>query len=457
MKSYWGLYKFGEFKFGELISVAFINQKNRTNTTGHLLLEITLLNRTLYLSDQYITIGANRYEGLVQDWGGIDKSRANESGFGKVGDSNIKLLNAKMNFQKDSKFSDLFSDYYFENRPARILQWFEGLGYSDCEIIFDGLINSYEFNESDVTLRLVDDDAEIFRIPFEIITKKSYPNAPDDSIGKPVPIVYGDMQNLDYETELFGPSPMILVDQSTMKFMICDKKVHGFYYAALWGYLAFYKHVPELNNYIFLNAPSKSIHNDTDGAWVELNSDITGQITLNLKIAGSKNTVSDISNLVDNKADTYIEITDSDTLSLKAGSIPNLGKIREGSGAADSIQIGLRYGPTNPTSGTVGTVRYYNKNYDDGAGGYGTSSNIPGTANTKDELTFDKTGDKAGHGVADDQSDQYVQWTWDELGDYEWIIQPASGCTIRIYSIFLRFNNFDIVWHDQPIVSRVRK
>ena len=441
MKSYWGLHRWGEFKFGELVSVAFINQKNRANTTGHLLLEITLAGRTLYLADQYLEVGSNRYEGLVADWGGIEQMRNVESGFIRAGDASITLLNAKMNFQTTQKFSDLLADYFFENRAARVLQWFDGLSYADCEIIFDGFIDKISFTESEVKMHLANRDSKIIKLPIKYITKKDFSSAPPNSVGKPIPMAYGDLTAVDEIKGLFALSPMILTNPANGTYKFCDREVYSNYgLGILDRWPDYYKYYPETDNY----AKAIDKHGiDKYNGEAYLGTDITGKLTMHLKTEGSLNTVT-IDNIVDDDDSNYIEITAGDVLALKAGQLPNAGAIP--AGASDAIEIMLIYGPTNPSSGTVATIRYYNPNYDDGAGGYGTAQNISGTGTDGDSDWFDFGTDKNAHGVAGDQSDKESAWQWQELTNYQWVIEPASGVTsIRIYGVYLIFNDFNII------------
>lgn len=80
---------------------------------------------------------------------------------------------------------------YRDSTGAQVLAW------ADALCVFEsGRVDSYELTDAGLKLNLLQDQSWNNPVPPTIVDKIAYPNAPDVSQGRPVPIVYGDHRAL---------------------------------------------------------------------------------------------------------------------------------------------------------------------------------------------------------------------------------------------------------------------
>ena len=91
----------------------------------------------------------------------------------------------------------LAASYDLENDPCRLYLYFDGTTGADDDnkiLLFSGVIDDYESTEDLLTLSIVDDAFRLIRsFPTERLTPATYPFAPLDDYGEPVPLVLGRM------------------------------------------------------------------------------------------------------------------------------------------------------------------------------------------------------------------------------------------------------------------------
>jgi hypothetical protein len=437
-RALWGIYKWGEFKWGQLTTAEFLAIKNRTHTEGHLLLEIDLVDRTLYLSDEYRTVTSTEFEGLVTDWGGIDTDREISEGLSGAGDARIKIANTRMQFMTDSshgnKFSDLFDDYFFDYRTARIKQWFEGLNYVDAELIFTGEIVLDRFNQNEVEFVIFHQDELDTPIPLQRVNKVNHPFAPSENVGAAIPIPFGDLTTSQAARTAFGDvyAPMVLTDNLYLRFDICPYQIKSASIASLGQY----RYVEELDAYIYFYAPNKAYTNDSDGAYLILNEGVQGTIDIKPRQKGSTTTASNYENSVDDDTTTYTTVGASQELSVLVGSIPELGKILDN--VAANIRLDVTLGTVSTNGGDIG---YNNTDWQGAGDGKKILLSVTSAdSDTLKNISFATTKDKKGS--ASDQSDQYLPWTWQELGNLEFYVTAGAGESIQVKNIELHVGIF---------------
>lgn len=424
-----------------MTSTDFKLSSRRKNTISDLLLEITLIDRTLYLSDKYVTY-TNDYEGLVLDWGDIDTDRRLDSGISSIGDVEIVIANQKLQFMVSAthgnKFSDLFTNYDLDFRPAKIYQIFSGLSYSsDKEQIFDGFLRIGDFNKDEIVLQAIHRHDFDLNIPITRINTVDHPNAPGNNIGSPIPIPFGNSDSL----VLAKPIPMILTDHKTLLFQVSSYELHG------TGSNILLRWVDEVNTFMTIVASNKVITNNSSGCTVELNKPVSGAIVLVPKLEGTVNNCDDWKNAIDSAATVCPVDGDGDNrLSVKFNSLPDLGKIQDWT--ASSLRMSINYENVAGAAGNCMVIRYYNLGYDAGAAGYSdgitfTVADLGGVGGDSFK-NHDFANDISAHGVADDQSDSAGAWKWDELGSYEIVVEATAGHSFDVSDINLTVSNIEI-------------
>lgn len=157
--------------------------------------KMTGSTNTYYLSSRETTItdsGTKRVLGLLLNAPEIKETIDLYSGQASVGGFSIRLSDYDQG--GGSRFSDNFTTEYFYNREVKIYLQAEGLtALSDCLLLYTGIFEDYGIENEVIRISITNNNASIMRnIPANKITSSGYPNAPQDSIGKREPIVYGD-------------------------------------------------------------------------------------------------------------------------------------------------------------------------------------------------------------------------------------------------------------------------
>jgi len=143
-------------------------------------------------SDQALTIGGDTYEAYVLSWGGYETSLDLRS----LG--SIDQLQVTMKTDDTENFYAICASNVAEGKHVRFGLWFsaDGAGSDDIIWLFYGEIAAVdEVGGGGVKL----DCVELIqrynkRIPEHDINRDDFPDAPDESIGKSVPIVFGEIE-----------------------------------------------------------------------------------------------------------------------------------------------------------------------------------------------------------------------------------------------------------------------
>ena len=193
----------------------FNTEKNKRGTTPINLLKFNFAT-PVYLSDRDITpSGGSAHKGLIKEWGFLDTAVSHTPGSGVLGSIEIADLQLTIINTESPRFSDNFtSEEPPENITVELYQWFEGLSYSEKEIIFKGVIRQVKYNQYTC--------AVIIKSIFEkynkkigedlIITNINFPNADPDDIGKMGNIIYGSLSDVPCHAIVSGAVDNLLAD-----------------------------------------------------------------------------------------------------------------------------------------------------------------------------------------------------------------------------------------------------
>lgn len=441
-----------------MASTDYKNKARLKQTKGDFLLQIDLIDRTLYLSDKSVTY-TNAYEGLVIDWGDFDTDRSPGAGLSSVGDVNIAIANQKLQFMVSAthgdKFSDLLNFYDIDFRPARVYQIFEGLTFgSDAEQIFEGEVRIRGFDVDEVRIQLVHEYNLDLVIPTKKINLVDFPNAPKETFGLALPIPVGE---IGLTSNPGVVSPIILTDRNTLRFDISAYEMNDI--AIFLGAAVVVRWVDELNTFMTLTATNQTTSNTATGAHIELNDPVTGNIVIDPKLEGTKNDADDWKNATDGLSTTVCPLDGDDgannELSLKIGSIPNLGMIQEWT--SSNIKISISVENVVGAAGNAIDINYFNEGYDAGVGAFSTGVTKTVADLAGGSATYSFGLDKSAHGIDGGQADQNSPWTWGELGSIELYIKALAGHSLDIKTVSLSVLGIEIVapWAVRP--RRTRK
>jgi len=171
-----------------------INEKNSQQNSTTFTLTIHSPIATIYISDRNFSLNGITYNGWVTDWGTL---KSNLKLFrSKPSSVNITLSNT-INEQGD-RFSDLIRADDMESVHCIISQVFFNIDtdepISSIEI-FNGKLNfGLSYNEEKCIIELVELSEILNPLIGTIITKEDFPNAPDESLGKVAPRIYGALE-----------------------------------------------------------------------------------------------------------------------------------------------------------------------------------------------------------------------------------------------------------------------
>lgn len=161
-------------------------------------IDITLPDRTLYLSDRGVTI-TNKYDAVVSSFGDTRISAGGLAGVTKTSDFEFTIANRKLGFQAEGlKFGDLFKDYLFLN--AVVLEKIHLLQLDGTYLsatIFRGTIDQFKCESDGFRFIVIGDQSYNKVFPPTVFRKEDtgMSRLPDASSGLPIPVIYGDFWN----------------------------------------------------------------------------------------------------------------------------------------------------------------------------------------------------------------------------------------------------------------------
>ena len=181
----------------------------------------TVAGNVLRLSDAYRTVAGNSYHGLVRSWGAYHQA-ANLVRFrASTGTLTVRLDNTRLALG-GQRFTDLYASKNFANRKWELYLAADGIVSSDT--IGAGRISGeLSGDDETVTLQLLNYESRFdLRLPATTVTIGTYPDAPSNNIGKPIPMAYGDFDRssatgspMNYDRAMpKGRFPAVIVDRN---------------------------------------------------------------------------------------------------------------------------------------------------------------------------------------------------------------------------------------------------
>jgi len=146
------------------------------------------------LSDQDRLLSAVKYRGLVLDWGSIIHSVDLPSFTASTLAMNgLRISNADDKIA-GGRFSDLFNTQNYVNRKFTLHMGAVGVAVGDHAQIAQGIITDQMTQDFDsITISLTEDLSSVqVEVPTSRVDAATYTNAPENNIGKPIPMAWGD-------------------------------------------------------------------------------------------------------------------------------------------------------------------------------------------------------------------------------------------------------------------------
>lgn len=340
--------------------MAFIDDARKKFGDYAILCEIALTQpsaRTLYLTDRAATYGGTVYEERLVSIGLTGQRADILTGEIAPLSASFTVQNRKLNYQTTAAktFGDVLSTYAFAGAAVTFTLWHVGVGTS--QILFKGYITEIaRYDDSEVEFNLTEQYKWDVTIPPTVIERAAFPEAPDDNMGRRVPLHYGDFTGATYSGypilgEHWPVAQAICVDKSGPDhgrpvIRVCDNDgtsaAHtlGTDPLRLWD-----DALGELTTLKELGYPSPT--NSIEKVEMEFDQNPYGEVCVIPTGIGDGNTASDPAKAMDRNHTTYTAIMDAQILSL---TIPNTGN----PGILGSITVYIYWDDTSAS----GTLKY---------------------------------------------------------------------------------------------------
>jgi hypothetical protein len=306
-------------------------------------LDIALPGKTIYLSDRAVTI-TNQYEAVISSWGDSRLSASGDAGITKTSDFEFTVAKRKLGFQAlGQNFDDLFATYLFFNAPVTVkFHLIQPDGTYLTAQHYRGLIDRIKVAPQGFKFTVISDQSYNKAFPPTMFRKEDtgMGRLPDNVIGTPIPVIYGDWWNtpginiIEADIEFVGITrnvvPAILydpVDDTTKchNYRICSHALHTLNGAAQNAAPFLYEHGNGISS---LTDSVDSWVNNAAGSDVKLKRPIYAYAFIQpAKDAAS--TCTNPLNARDRDETTYATLDYNKTLILEMEPIPNAGEIVE--------------------------------------------------------------------------------------------------------------------------------
>ncbi len=430
-------------------------------------LKFRVLEETTYLATQDLTLD-NTYDGQVLEFNNrlsdIDEFMDVKSS-GSIGGVSSYIFTVARH-SSNTKFDGFFEEFYptfnggiLSSRDCEVgIVW--NTASTDTEItwLMRGRIVDYKYKPRKMVITILQStEIDTRPLPFYSVQKdfdneiSFFTNAPDDSYGIILPLVYGDFTIALDSLQTVPPGdlrqltfPLVLVDKYKLQYIAATHKFNT-EVLSLAGRSVNYKYLAGINYYSKLGCDNgSSTNNDIRLIMAHFdtlnNSDnvVTATLLIVPTLPGSNNDISDYDNLVNLIGNDELTITSTNEVALTIdGNEAGIGQISRQSG---SVQIHVNQTSSVTADATDDTViTYFNSEFNSGVGGYGDET---GTAqfgwNTGDgvkEHTQDMSIDFVGRDVSD------VAWTWDEIFNLQFIVRSITSYTNKYNAIWIEITH----------------
>lgn len=338
----------------------------------------------------------------------------------------------------------------FEGRTVELYLVFwtgSNPAYTDVLMLRKFIVTDIEFEYGTYVFKL--ENAYLKRhkeIPSAVVTREDYTYAPEYSLGKIIPLLYGYLCGGAYTLNYYMATPMLLVEVGDGKYLISANE--SMYISSPEAFL-FHQETdkfgraypyPDYGMVMTSGRPSYLVLLDSTNAH-EMRELYYGNAT----IKGDKTSPfsTDLKDLMSPQSANGVSVPTA--IYVKFPLPSDLGVlVRDGD---PSVSIVVHFGTVTGS----GTIRYWNAEYDNGVGAYSTGIAYS-SADSDTAKTYSLSNDKSAHGNADDQSDQNDRWTVQQLMEYQFGVERSSG-TVIVNLITIRLQNLYLTSTPKAIIG----
>ena len=429
-------------------------------------------DNVVYLSTRDVSLDST-YDGQVLNNGNYLSEIVNESsiketgGTGSVSSFGFSLSRYVDNTNFSSFFNNLFPATDGGFLVSRIVDfgvcWVGATADTDITWLFRGRIVDYDYEQRRLNFTVFQ-ESEISNkeIPYYTVQKdfdndiSYFANAPEDSYGQTIPVLYGDLGKWTAGLEVFFGqcifTPCIPVYKRTTSFIVCSHKVHtASEDEGIFGnYEVIFKYIDGIKNYMLIrnvsDADSSTINNNSGHllSMTDRGSRLVGALIIRLIESSEMSDVDNVDNAIDQNGDSYSSLDavagGDNKLALRpigSASTQDVGYL----GIADE-DVGVYFKASTDGGGNRDyNVRYYNNTLPTPAG---DSSPTTGTLTSSSYVNALHQFGTNDDGKKDTGS---FPWTIEEVCSLDYYIendQTTPGEQIRVYYAYLYLSNIKV-------------
>jgi hypothetical protein len=346
------------------------------------------------------------------------------------GGGNTYISDFAINLLNYDSFNEILENPDFENGMVTVYLFFihPGISYillSNAMVINNGIIDSIiYYNSTRIIVKCTGGDYFKHRIiPENKINRNDYPFAPESSIGKTIPMLYGSFLGTDLRLNNYNLAPAYNIDENSREYIFAKHEcksdsIHCYTFVKKNQAIS-----DIISNWVYSNSSLCST--------AKLTGDLKCEIILQPKLKGTQMDSeynNNYKNAVDNCPSTSVNIQSNDNFYLKFDKIvnPGINEIFSENNSFGYLKVCFSFGTVvNGTTGKAAKVKYCLENNFISPNNYDILDTM---SNSEDFFLF-----YFPHNII-----------YDILEKMEIGITVENGGSVEIKNLFIRFKYFSI-------------
>lgn len=337
--------------------------------------------------------------------------------------------------------------------------WSGATDTSDITWLYDGQVENFEAKPDGLYFDVTESNfIEITSLPPYTIQKdyddkvSYFPQAPKDSLGKPIPIVYGEFDKYTLEYGKHRLTPAIIVNPSQMQYLAACHKF-DYTYEDINGKAGAFIYATGLDTYLEL-IPSVATSNNTfNGHNVVIlpptrssSQYVKGKLICWLKAPAEKTDITDLDALINEEGGTDFTLPDTKQIQFlfTGETMEQLGAL---SPASADCALQVTYQSSSNGSQRTLEIKYYNPIK---SGGAGYTTNVVTDSTSLGGGSYKTKNYEFGNDTSA-KSNTTLPWDLKEILQLGFTVKNVSGATggsvsgdIKIMAVSLVLNNISV-------------
>lgn len=441
-----------------------------------LVIKITVdASNIFYFSDteDKITLSSIDFDGKVIFQNSVNEFQkgidiAVGGGIGQVGTFTFSIARYNSYSGASNFFDDFFpatSGLRLSGKPLEVgIVWEGATTTSEITWLSKHYMDEYLYSFNQIQLKCIEYNELAQReIPHWKIQKETddkisyFPNAPKDSVGLSIPLVYGNFKTdggaAVTNSNIYGYAPCILVNTAKNQYIACSHAVYDVNDTAANNQHQCLRWVGGFDTYMVIrnggaaSSTGTTYTNDATGYHFTMFNntgyELLGTIIVKLKTVSQFSDEIDIENVIDDDETNYDEldanVSGDARMSMRIGESAVSGDV--GSLGVNASNIIFYTEMATDGGGNRGYVLdYYNDSLDTPAAGTNSSGTLTSSTKSTKSLSFGNSTTA--------KKDSTLPWTINELSELDYRItntETSIGNKIRVYLAYLQLSDIKII------------